>query len=146
LAQQRYLLDTNILVHLIRQDATGQQIRDAYAPLLADPRPVLSVVTDGEIRSLAYQWHWGEAKKEQMRFLLGYFDRVGVDAPQILEAYAVIDAHSEAIGHTMGKNDVWIAAAAHVTGARLLTTDTDFDHLHAAGFLVRDRIAAAVEG
>lgn len=29
----------------------------------------------------------------------------------------------------MGKNDLWIAAAAHVTGATLLTTDADFDHL-----------------
>ncbi len=40
----------------------------------------------------------------------------------------------------MGKNDVWIAAAAHVTGARIITTDTDFDHLH-PGFLVRDYLA-----
>lgn len=136
---ERYLLDTNILIHLIREDATGQQIRTTYAPLMADPRPVISVVTERELRSLAYQWHWGEGKKEQMRFLLGYFDRVPIDAPQILEAYAVIDAHSEATGHPMGKNDVWIAATAHVTGARLVTTDSDFDHLH-PGFLVRDYI------
>jgi len=29
----------------------------------------------------------------------------------------------------MGKNDLWIAAAAHIAGARLVTTDDDFDHL-----------------
>ena len=29
----------------------------------------------------------------------------------------------------MGKNDVWIAATAAVTGATLLTTDRDFDRL-----------------
>jgi predicted nucleic acid-binding protein len=29
----------------------------------------------------------------------------------------------------MQKNDVWIAAAAKATGAILLTTDTDFNHL-----------------
>jgi tRNA(fMet)-specific endonuclease VapC len=29
----------------------------------------------------------------------------------------------------MGKNDLWIAATAHVYEATLLTTDNDFDHL-----------------
>jgi len=29
----------------------------------------------------------------------------------------------------MGKNDLWIAACAKAAGARLLTTDEDFDHL-----------------
>jgi tRNA(fMet)-specific endonuclease VapC len=31
----------------------------------------------------------------------------------------------------MGKNDIWIAATAKVTGIPLLTTDPDFDHLEA---------------
>ncbi len=30
----------------------------------------------------------------------------------------------------MGKNDLWIAATASVTGVTLMTTDGDFDHLH----------------
>lgn len=30
----------------------------------------------------------------------------------------------------MGDNDLWIAATAKVTGALLLTTDKDFDHLY----------------
>ena len=30
----------------------------------------------------------------------------------------------------MGKNDLWIAASAAVTGAILMTTDKDFNHLH----------------
>lgn len=29
----------------------------------------------------------------------------------------------------MGKNDVWIAATARITGTTLLTTDKDFDPL-----------------
>jgi len=29
----------------------------------------------------------------------------------------------------MGKNDLWIAATASVTGAGLMTIDGDFDHL-----------------
>ncbi len=140
-----FLLDTGILVHLVRQDSTGVIIRESYAPFLAEPHPLISIVTEAEMRSLAYRWKWGKGRRDQMRFLLDYFERSPIDPEEILEAYAVIDAHSESVGRPMGKNDVWIAAAAHVTGARLLTTDTDFDHLHAAGFLVRDRIAAAVE-
>ena len=30
----------------------------------------------------------------------------------------------------MGKNDLWIAATAHASGAVLVTTDQDFEHLH----------------
>ena len=45
-------------------------------------------------------------------------------------------------GVPMGKNDVWIAATAHVTGARLLTTDRDFDHLDPT-FLGRDWVDPA---
>ncbi len=116
-----YLLDTNILVHMVRQDAVS------------------------ELRSPAYQWSWGAEKKDQMRFLLGYFDRVPVDTPEMLEAYAVIDAYSESTGHSMGKNDAWIAAATHVTGRRLVTTDTDFDHLHPA-FVTRDHIDPDLHG
>jgi len=29
----------------------------------------------------------------------------------------------------MGKNDLWIAATAHVIKAHLFTTDNDFNHL-----------------
>lgn len=47
-----------------------------------------------------------------------------------MEANAVIDADSKSSGITMGKNDLWIAAVAYVTGFELITTDADFDHLH----------------
>ncbi len=29
----------------------------------------------------------------------------------------------------MGKNDIWIAATAYVTGSKLITYDNDFTHL-----------------
>ena len=124
-----YILDTNILVHLVRADAVWQRIRGKHALLLRDPRPVISVVTDGELRSLAYQFHWQSDKRSQMEFVLGYFSRATIDHPRILDAYAVLDAHTQGLGHPMGKNDLWIAATAHATGACLLTTDRDFDQL-----------------
>ena len=43
----------------------------------------------------------------------------------------------------MGKNDIWIAATAAVTGARLLTTDKDFDHFSGV-YLERDWLDPAL--
>ena len=107
----------------------GERVRDRYAPLLRDPRPAICVVTDGELRSLAFQLGWGQEKTQQAYYLLSYFQRLTIDTEEVLQAYALIDAFSESIGRPMGKNDLWIAAVAHVAGATLLTTDKDFDHL-----------------
>ncbi len=123
------LFDTNILVHLVRESPLGDHVRQTYRPLLADPRPLISVVTEGELRSLINQWKWGKRKTSQARFLVQYFSRVPVAREDVFEAYAVLDAYSETVGHSMGKNDAWIAAAANVMDATLVTTDKDFDHL-----------------
>lgn len=125
-ASPQYLLDTNILVHHIRDDEVGERVRDTYRPLLVVPTPIICVVTDGELRSLAVQFNWGRAKIDKMEFCLGYFRRVTIDEPKLLRAYAAIDAHAQRAGHPLGKNDAWIAATAAVTGARLVTTDRDF--------------------
>jgi predicted nucleic acid-binding protein len=109
---------------------------------MVNPRPAISVVTEGELRSLAIQWKWGKRKKNQMRFLLQFFLRVPVDKEQVFRAYEAMDSFSESIGRTMGKNDLWIAAAAHSIGATLITTDTDFDHLQ-PGFIQVDWIDPA---
>src|SRR5437899_307404 len=75
----------------------------------------------------------------QMECFLGYFQRVSIDDLEIIRAYSVIDAHAQRIGRQLGKNDAWIAATASITGARLLTTDKDYDWLDPL-FLSRDWI------
>ena len=134
------LLDTNILVHLVRNDTTGQRLKHERRLLLTDVVPAFCLVSEGELRSLAYQFNWGSDRADQMRYYLAYFRRIPLDAPELIEAYAVIDAHSRRNGVEMGKNDIWIAATAHFTGFELLTTDRDFDHLH-PNFLTRALIA-----
>ena len=134
-----YLLDTNILVHLVRGDAVWGRVRATFQPLLTDPRPIISVVTAGELRSLAFQFNWKTEKIDQVEYYLGYFKRVSIDDAEIIRAYSVIDAQTQRIGQPLGKNDAWIAATASVTGARLLTTDKDFDQLDPV-FLSRDWI------
>jgi tRNA(fMet)-specific endonuclease VapC len=128
-APQLLLLDTNVLVHLVRGDALGERIRAQYSPALAEPRPLISVVTDGELRSLTYQFGWDRRKAAHAFLHTSYFTRVSIDHAEILDAYAVIDAFVHSVGRPMGKNDVWIAATAHALQARILTTDHDFEPL-----------------
>jgi len=125
----QYLLDTNILVHAIRIDDVWSRIQAHFQLLAVDPTPMISVVTAGELRSLAYQRGWGTAKLNQMEFMLGYYNLVNID-DAIIETYAIIDSQLQLRGHTLGKNDLWIAASAKVTGATLITTDKDFDCIH----------------
>ncbi len=143
MASPLYLLDTNILVHSVRHDATWGRIRDEYQLLLIDPTPIISIVTAGELRSLALQFRWGPVKLDRMEFALGYFDVVPVEDPALVDNYAGIDAHFQLHGHNMGKNDLWIAATVVRFDAHLLTTDRDYDPLDPL-FLTRDWIAPAV--
>lgn len=122
-----YLLDTNILVHFVRSDAVWRRVRANYSLMVVQPTPHYSVVTGGELRSLAHQFGWAAAKVSQMHFAFNYFRRVSLDDNAVLEAFAAIDSYAKRIGRPMGENDVWIAATAHVMGAKLLTTDRDFD-------------------
>lgn len=124
-----YLLDTNILVHYVRGSTLQQYIELTHQLYLTSDVPLISYVTEAEIRSLSLQFGWGTTKRSQLGYLLATFRRVPIEEPRILEAYAEIDFYSVSQGIELGKNDLWIAATAHVTGAILLTTDKDFDHL-----------------
>lgn len=134
-----YILDTNILVHLVRGDSTGEEIKAKYAPYTSEPKLLICSVTDGELRSLSLQFSWGEQKMDKMNFALDYFGRVPIETKDVMEAYAAIDFFSKSQGIKMGKNDIWIAAAAYKSGATLVTADDDFDHI-APAFISVDKI------
>ena len=133
------ILDSNILLHYVRQNPLAADIEARYALTTANPAPIISIVTEGELRALALQLAWGAQKRQQLEYLLGYFPIIPLPFSQIVSVYAEIDDYSRRNGVAMGKNDIWIAATASVTGARLLTTDKDFDHLDGV-FLSRDWI------
>jgi tRNA(fMet)-specific endonuclease VapC len=134
-----YLLDTNILVHYIRDSALARRIEGIYSLRTQATGPIISVVTEGEIESLALQLAWGAQRRARMRDLLGRFISVPLDYAGVIDTYARISTHTRHVGVPMGDNDLWIAATSHATGARLLTTDKDFDHLHPT-FVQRDWI------
>lgn len=137
------VLDTNILVHYVREDATWETVRNDYQLLVVEPTPVISIVTVGELRSLSRQWQWGEVKLDRMEFALGYFLIMPVESSDIVDIYAEIDSHFQLRGRKLGKNDLWIAATTVNLDARLLTTDRDFDELDPL-FLKRDWVSPVV--
>lgn len=125
-----YLLDTNIILSLMRSNSLGQYIDATYGVRVSFNRSVISVVTVGEMLSLARKFAWGDKKIAALKGILNQLVWIDINQPEILEAYGVLDSESIKLGRTMGKNDIWIAASARVSGMTILTTDTDFDHLH----------------
>ena len=144
---QRFLLDTNILLGLAREASWA---RRAYRHFnLGDPSVIsfTSVVCIGEIFAIAERNGWGPKKRTSLERMLAQLPDLPIKDPDILRAYALIDAWSCGSPVTapggapppkpaakMAKNDLWIAATAHVTGAILLSTDTDFAHLDGVWF------------
>lgn len=138
----RYVLDTNILLHYMRESALSVRIDEQYNPLdstLHDA--ILSVVSVGEIKALAKINHWGKKKMEKLDLLLDELLITDINSEDLLERYAEIDAFSHGkladrplgmSARKMGKNDLWIAATTSVLNASLLTTDLDFNHLNDA--------------
>jgi tRNA(fMet)-specific endonuclease VapC len=69
----KFLLDTNILIHYLRKDKTSKLIESKYNLFNSDSFPALSIVTVGEIHSLALQLKWGETRKYELDLFLKQF-------------------------------------------------------------------------
>lgn len=127
-----FLLDTNVILHLVRGNALGQQIRDTYDLLHCQPRPLVCVVSLAEMRVLADIYDWGEPKRNALDAAFRSLTMVNISHPTVIDAYVKIDLHARSHpqgARQMGKNDLWIAACAAAANAYLLTTDKDFEFL-----------------
>ena len=118
-------LDTNVLIHWIRQNDTGIQLRDTIKLHERTDRPIYSTVVEGELRALASVWKWGAHKLEALDELLAELVRVDAGLPDVVQAYADIYAADRSGGHNTGQNDMWISATAKAAGAVFLTCDDD---------------------
>lgn len=147
---KNFIFDTNILVHIVRNEDFFFNFEKKYD--LAKANKIISVVTEGEILSLSAQFKWGNRKKQRLLSVLSNLIIYPIKVQSIIKAYAQIDAYSQGklidkplpnklSARNMGKNDLWIAATAHVTNSMLITTDKDFDHLRQS-FIDLDRITS----
>ena len=133
-----FLFDTNILLFYIRENAIASFIDNTYIPFGEDNTPVLSIVSVGEIKSIALRNGWGSTKLTKLKELMALFVITDINSDDVIDAYAEIDTFSQGklksnpLPHSarnMGKNDLWIAATGSVFPTKLLTSDDDFDHL-----------------
>jgi tRNA(fMet)-specific endonuclease VapC len=124
------LLDTNVVVFLVRGGAVGEAIDARFRLRARAERPLVSIVTLGEALAFARWRNWGAPRTETLATLLREFVVVDIGNRAVLERYAEIDSFLKSGGRTVADNDVWIAACASAADATLLTTDRDFDPLH----------------
>ncbi|MCX6584247.1 MAG: type II toxin-antitoxin system VapC family toxin [Candidatus Aminicenantes bacterium] len=137
----KFFLDTGILLGYIRGADYAKYAEKKFELTSPTNISLISIVTIGEIYSLAAQFQWGDKKKKVLQKTLEAVQAIDISYPQVLERYAEIDAFSQGrhasrklpngmSSRNMGKNDLWIAATASILNAKLLTTDKDFDHLN----------------
>jgi tRNA(fMet)-specific endonuclease VapC len=123
--QPQYLLDTNIISHMMA-DADGAVGKRAQEILLNQPQRQLctSIIVQCELV-------YGLAKRPSKRLQLAYEFQIGglnvlpLDT-QVTNHYAHLRAELERLGLPIGPNDTLIAAHALSIGAVLVTADSDF--------------------
>jgi len=121
-----------------RSTDISKRIEEKYQLFNGQYNLAISVVSLGELDSLAKQFNYGESRKEKLNLIIEDIFKLDVNRQNIIDRYGDIDAFSQGklVGkpsgfssRNMGKNDLWIAATTQVTDSILLTTDRDFDHL-----------------
>lgn len=137
---RKFVLDTSILLHYVRQSKLAQEVERELNLLSKDAIPMIASVSIGEMEGFVQRQQWGQPKINRLKKLVEktiVIDIAGAD-DQLMNAYATLwnysknalpgDKLGKSIG--IGQNDVWIAALAHTAKAALVTTDGDFDHLN----------------
>jgi tRNA(fMet)-specific endonuclease VapC len=142
-----YILDTNILIYLIRENPVVRAELTNRGIFEPENTVSISIASVGEILSLALQNNWGERKKNNLEKLITDLRPIPIIKRELLDAYAEIDTYSKGklaerplptglTARKMGKNDLWIATTTHLTQATLITNDNDFDHLDGIYFSI----------
>jgi len=133
------LLDTNIILQLVRHNMMSQQLESDYRLISRPNSNLISYVTVGEMYSrfkflpktwtsnaLSLKLGWGEEKVARLNAILDDLVIIDINEPNVVDNYARINYFSEKVmkpARPIGQNDIWIAATAKTLGAVLLTTD-----------------------
>lgn len=122
------VLDTNVVLQLVRGNEFGRRLDAAYGLQARPFRPILSIVSVGELLAFAKRRAWGRDRSEKLNQMIK--ELIVFDINRVVaERYAAIHTFLMGSGRTVSDNDVWIAATAAATSALLITTDKDFEAL-----------------
>ncbi len=123
-ATQGYLLDTNIVLHVTRENSTISTALDTRFHLRNSPfRPTICEVTVAELWAFAQSW--GVKRKELLKRTIDDLVVVPIGDERIHHRWAALYSFARSNGMAIqhDHNDVWIAAVAYVTGLQLVSTD-----------------------
>lgn len=133
-----YIFDTNVVILFMKDWKIRQFLNKNYEPFKKGNKALLSIVTIGELKSLAQRNQWNTKRIQELKAYLEKFVIIDVSSEPMLDLYADIETFSQGRHQTkklntsarnMGKNDLWIAATTAITKAKLITMDKDFTHL-----------------
>jgi predicted nucleic acid-binding protein len=123
------LLDTTILLHWTRNSRQAQAIEEQFGLAELEMRPLICVVSIGEMLAFSRSNNWGLNKLQRLEDILAnHVVTVDISDPRVLDAYADLSTLAQSRGWSLfhGKNDLWVGAASIATASHLLTMDTDF--------------------
>jgi tRNA(fMet)-specific endonuclease VapC len=115
----RFLLDTNICIHIRRQSPPAVLARFQR---LKPGEAVLSVITYGELIYGVQKSQLREQAARQLAELVSLLPVMAVP-PLAGECYGAIRAALEAKGEMIGNNDLWIAAHAKAAELTVVTNN-----------------------
>jgi tRNA(fMet)-specific endonuclease VapC len=132
----RFLLDTNICIHIRRRRppevlARFRRLRQGEA--------VISVITYGELVYDAEKSRFREQAIGQLEELAGLLPVMELPSGAG-QTYGAIRAALEVKGETIGNNDLWIAAHARAAGLTLVTNN-EREFRRIAGLKVQNWVA-----
>jgi len=90
----RYVLDSNVLLHYVRQTKSKEYIEETYHPFSSINTAIISIATVAEILSIAKQYKWGKPKLKVTQMIFDSLVIVEIRYSDLIEAYAEIDAFS----------------------------------------------------
>lgn len=94
MSEPLYLLDTNVVLFLVRGDSRGKSIDQQFGLRTAKQRPLISVVTVGEARVLAARNGWGEQKLAALNTALDELVVIDINHTTVIDAYVELDLAS----------------------------------------------------
>jgi predicted nucleic acid-binding protein len=131
--KQSYVLDTGVLLNLVRGKELGTRIDREFALTRSMRLHTVSIVTHGELKVLAERNDWGAEKRNALAVALDNLVTVNIESEALVEAYVQVDRacwSNSGGSRTLSQNDMWSAATALLSDLPLITTDKDFLALH----------------
>ena len=118
---------------VVRGNDFGRYLINTFSLTDLTYRPLVSIVSHGELWVMADRNGWGEAKRKVLETTLSNLVTIDLHDESIIEAYVEVSGVSQRQpdgARMLSDNDKWIAATSKAAHAVLVMADRDFAHLN----------------